>query len=240
MAPTRSVARLRLPLALSLLLLAVPLSGCAIGNTYNYRSPTLAQPWIEGKGTLAVATHDLRPDVVNGDETPDYVGLQRAGLGNPFDASTASSLPLSDDWTFIVTQGLTRGGFTATPISTSPKEQPDSVIHKLEATGAQASLLFVLNRWHSDTYNNVTLHHEVVLAVLDPAGKVLAEARLTGSSELGGSFFNPPAYAKRNVPLEFERKLAFLLRDPRIVQAIQTATRSTPPPAPPPAPPSAP
>ena len=44
------------------------------------------------------------------------------------------------------------------------------------------------------------------------------------------------ADAERARGLTGKRKLATLLRDPRIVQAVQTATRSTPPPAPPSAP----
>lgn len=218
----------RLAAALSMLAFALALTGCAVGNKYDYRRVVLTEPWIRGAGTLAVAVHDLRPDVVKGEETPDYVGMQRGGFGNPFDVSTESGNPLADDWAHAVAKGLSFGGFAAAPVATSFLDRPEVVIRKLQATGAQALLLFVLREWHSDTFTNVTLHHEVALDVLSPAGQVLAEARLTGSSELGGDALNPPAYAKENVPREFQNKLGLLLRDARITQAVLALTGSPP------------
>lgn len=218
----------RLALILSMLAFAFALTGCAVGNKYDYRRVILTEPWIRGTGTLAVAVHDQRPDVLKGEETPDYVGLQRGGFGNPFDVSTESGNPLADDWAHAVAQGLTFGGFAAAPVATSFLDRPEVVLRKLQATGAQALLLFVLHEWHTDTFSNITLHHEVALDVLSPAGQVLAEARLTGSSELGGDALNPPAYAKENVPRAFQDKLGLLLRDPRVTQAVLALTGGPP------------
>src|SRR5574341_548216 len=67
--------------------IAVASAGCAVGNKHSY---TVERPELVVQGTrsVAVAAQDARPYVVAGNKTPDFVGLQRGGFGNPFDVTT--------------------------------------------------------------------------------------------------------------------------------------------------------
>ena len=70
-------------LALFLPVVAVLLTGCAIGNRYAYQS-VVANPQLSGTTAVGVATHDQREYVRSGSKDPQFVGLQRGGYGNPF------------------------------------------------------------------------------------------------------------------------------------------------------------
>jgi hypothetical protein len=73
----------------------------------------------------------------------------------------------------------------------------------------------------SDTYMNVGLSFDVTLAILDRAGTQLAEKRLTGHDNLGGSFWNPPAHARAAVPRAFKAKIEELLNDAAVAAALR-------------------
>jgi hypothetical protein len=206
-------------------LLGLGVAGCAIGNRHDYRVVHLPPP-LEGSGTLAIAVHDQRPDVVSGAEDTDYVGQQRAGFGNPFDVTTESGFALSDDWAHVIASAMKRGGFEPSVVRTRPQDTHEQVIGRMHATGARAMLLLMVHRWDADTYNDVTLHHDVVAAVFGHNGALLGHARSTGDSELGGDALDPPAHAEKAVPAAFKRKLEWLLGDPEVTRALTSATRA--------------
>src|SRR5512147_336665 len=90
--------------------------GCAVGNKYNF-ADTRADLQVSGSRqvNVAVATLDKREVVVSGECAPTYVGMQRAGFGNPWRVNTQSGQPLADDITKAVSESLTQKGFTALP-----------------------------------------------------------------------------------------------------------------------------
>ncbi len=211
---TRSIAQALL------LALSAALSGCAVGNEYAFQDATPALT-SHGAGAIAVATVDRRPDVVSGEEAPDYVGTQRGGFGNPFDVSTDSGKPFADDWTAAAERALKAGGYA--PVTTSlPVNASDAdAAAALAKLAPGKSVLFVLSKWHSDTYNNCTLHYDVTARVLGRSGSTLATKTTSGSSELGGSAWNPPAHAKKAVPEAFAKQIAELLDAPEIAGALR-------------------
>ena len=79
---------------MSLLIMAV--TGCAIGNQYDYRTANVSLP-LTGDGVLGVGVLDNRSYVLSGEKEPNFVGLQRGGFANPFNVTTASGKPLTDD-----------------------------------------------------------------------------------------------------------------------------------------------
>ena len=104
-----------------LLLIAVLLSvsqfvGCAgmaaFGRTEDYRN---VWPAISGLTALniGVMVVDERPYVVSHDKSGSVVGVMRAVLGNSFDVTTSSGLPLSRDIEEAVTKGLKNAGIRA-------------------------------------------------------------------------------------------------------------------------------
>jgi len=80
-----------------LILFVLFLTGCAVGNKYNYRSSSMALPIKPvNHRTLILSVEDLRPYVLNGEKEPNFVGLQRGGFSNPFDVTTSMILPTNN------------------------------------------------------------------------------------------------------------------------------------------------
>ena len=81
-----------------ILFFCVFLISCAAGNKYNYRAELTSLPLTTtAEKTLLLSLAERRPYVLSGDKTPNFVGLQRGGFGNPFDVTTASGKSLMDD-----------------------------------------------------------------------------------------------------------------------------------------------
>jgi hypothetical protein len=202
-----------------IVLAALAASGCAVGNMHNYTmEPSLT---AQGALTVAVATQDARPYVVNREKTANFVGLQRGGFGNPFDVTTESGRPLADDFSAAVTAALSRRGFKATAVSVAPSAALPDVRALAAGARAERVALLSLHEWKADTYTNVALHHEVVLRVFDAAGTLLAQARVAGNDNLGGSVWNPPEHAKGAVPAAYRKKLEELFSNEAVVRSLR-------------------
>jgi len=195
--------------------LALLLSGCAVGNKYDYAS---SKPGLTGggKGQVEVAVHDQRPYVVYADKTPDFVGLQRAGFGNPWDVRTKSGMPLSDDMLQALAEGLRSAGFTVAPVNTSHAESPSVVLDRLTANAKGKILVVTIMQWKTDTYNNVKLLFDLKATLYTKMGKYIAESRVQGEENLGGNAWNPPAHATKASPVALSRKLEELLASPEM------------------------
>jgi hypothetical protein len=201
-------------------LAAVSTGGCAVGNTYAYRD-AVANVAASGTKAVAVATHDQREFVVSGKKTPDFVGLQRGGWGNPFDVNTKGGTPLSDDMTTAMAASLAKKGFKAIPVLVPFSDSADAVLQKLKQAGADALLLLTLTAWKTDTYTDVMLGYDVVLKALGKDGAPVGEKRLQGTDNLGGSAWNPGAHASKAAPEAFGKKMEELLNAPEIAPALQ-------------------
>ena len=100
--------------------------GCAVGNKYEFASVT-ADVQATKKIYVAVASLDQRLTVLSGESPEDYVGMQRAGFGNPFNVTTYSGLPFAAAVSQSICQSLKQKGFDA-----------DSVLIKLGTPGKAA------------------------------------------------------------------------------------------------------
>jgi hypothetical protein len=204
----------------ALLLIGLLATGCAVGNRYAYDS-MIVNAAASGMSTLGVATYDQREYVRSGDKAPQFVGLQRGGYGNPFDVKTANDEPLADNMTAVIVNSLRLKGFRTQAVVVTPSMSVSQVRDRLTALETERALLLTLHEWKSDTYMNVGLSYDVTLAVLERAGMVLAERRLSGRDNLGGSFWNPPAHARDAVPRAFKAKIEELLNDAAVVAALR-------------------
>ncbi len=212
---------LRASRGLGLALLAVALLlGCAAGNKHRYESVS-AKLDVPAGGRIAVSTLDQRPYVLSGDKPPHFVGLQRAGFGNPFAVGTRSGQPLAVDMTNAITSALKAQGAEASAVIPAPNESEGDVRKRLMESGARRLLLLKLREWKSDTYNRTSLEYDVQLQVLDDQGGELASSALQGDDNLGGSFWNPAAHAKRAVQSAFAAKVGMLFADPEVQQALR-------------------
>lgn len=202
------------------LVLAMALSGCAVGQTFHYHDATL-EVKASGNTSVAVASVDNRPYVKAAEKEPTYVGNLRGGFGNPFNVTTDSGKPLADDMSSVICASLRSKGFTCTPVSILVNEPESQVKTKLKATHADRLMLLNIVEWMSSTYQNTGLSYDLHLTEMSKDGAVLAEKNLKGEDDLGGSFINPPAHAKEAVPQAYKAKLESLLNDAAVVNGLK-------------------
>lgn len=204
---------------LALLLVCVLLiAGCAAGQKISYEQTVPLD--VRGGGSLDLAVVDMRPYVVNGDKSADFVGLQRGGYGNPFDVKTDTGNPLAEDIATSLKASLERSGFDVTVLRTTSGSSVESVRDRLFASESDADLLLRLVELKSDTMNNAAYHYDVELTVYRDRN-VAATAMAQGRENLGGSFLNPVGHAREAVPMAWNRLMRSLLDDPEVVAALE-------------------
>ena len=202
--------------------LAIFLQGCAVGNVYNLSNVRADLQGVSAQVKhVAVATSDQRRVVVTGECAPTYIGMQRAGFGNPWRVNTASGLPLADDVTKAVSESLSKKGYNPLPVYIKYSDDESRISELLGAKKAERSLLFTIKKWESDTYMNIGLDYEIELTVYNRELEKLASARVVENKNLPGSFWDPPLAAKREVPMAFKAALEALLNDPKVLRVIQ-------------------
>ncbi len=203
------------PLCCSTLLLI----GCVVGQKYNF-GDVQADFSASGTKRIGVAAQDQRPYVLSGKKGPDVVGLLRGGYGNPFNVTTESGKPFAEDVTNVVSSSLAKRGFSTTPVVVLPDEPSTKVMEKLLTTQGATLVLVTINEWRSDTYVNCGLYYDLNLRVFDKSGQLIAENKVQGSDNLGGSF-NTASHTKTVVPANFKKRLEELFNNPAVVKALQ-------------------
>jgi len=185
--------------------LVLALSGCAVGNRYDFRGAIGGLP-VSGPGDIAVSVVDARPYVVSGDKGSDFVGLQRGGFGNPFDVRTTSGGPLADEFREAISGALQRQGFTiVAPNQPAPR--------KLE--------LRVLE-WKTDVMARMKVLYDFTLSVFDGQGALLAQSNAKGEDVLGGGFESANSV---NAAKAFEMRFTELIRDTGVQSALASKSR---------------
>lgn len=196
------------------------LGGCAVGNKHAYHDANAITSTHTDK-SLAVASLDRRPYVVAGKSSPDFVGMQRGGFGNPFDVLTVSGRPLSSEFSNAIRTALIRNGANVIVVETQPASDNKAAFTSLVATHRERLLLLDISEWVSDTFQNTGLGYTLNLAVTDSTGKELAYKTLKADLNLGGSAINPPGYAKEVIPPAFRQAIEQLLNNPEIAAALK-------------------
>jgi hypothetical protein len=208
----------RLGTLLAILLLA---QGCAVGVRIPYENVMLDVKASGADTKIGVVALDLRPYILSGEKSPEYVGTCRGGYGNPFNVSTQSGKPLAEVMADAISSGLRRKGFEIVPVQVSRDPQSGDAECKFVASPGKRIVMLVVTLWKSDTFQNTALIYDASLKVLDQAGGLVAESSVSGKDNLGGSAWNPPAAARRAVPEAFKKKIEELLNHPDVVNALQ-------------------
>jgi hypothetical protein len=205
-----------------LLVLAVASIGCAAGNHHAYDQGDVFL-YDHGSGQVALAVQDCRPAVVSGEKTPDFVGLQRGGFGNPFDVTTESGQPLAEDATVGLRRSLMAAGYHVRPMSTVTSQSFRDVVEDLERTHAPRLLIVRINQWKADTAVKTGLEYNLTVDVMDGRGARLARATVRGRDDLGGSLLATPAHAKEVAPRAFWTKMTRLMNEDVVSKALTSA-----------------
>jgi hypothetical protein len=217
---TRSVLR-----ALFLLVpVAVLCGGClAVGQSFALASVAVSL-LASGAGSVAIAVLDRREWIKTGAKPPFFAGNLRGGFGNPFDVVVKQRQPLADAMSQVAARGLKAKGFKASAITIEHTVEDDVARQRLAAAGADRQILIHIHSWQADTYTNVAMYYLLTVAVMDSAGNVLAQHKITGAEDgkdnLRGSVMNPAGYAKKAVPKAFAGHIEELLNNEDVVKAL--------------------
>ncbi len=202
-----------------LTLLVFFLTGCAVGNKYNYQASSMALPVkpVDHR-TLILSVEDHRSYVLNGEKNPSFVGMQRGGYGNPFDVTTHSGKPMTEDMAIAIVRGLKNAGYDVVTV----QGKPETVSLVETAVKEKAARIVVLKvyDWKSDIYMAITLHCDLRLSVFDANGKLLAENKMDFENEIGGAHLG----ADRNSQIvadEFAKRIGYLFNKKEIRSALQ-------------------
>lgn len=206
---------------MALVTVALAVSGCAVGNKH-VLNEMQADFAASGEEDIALAVHDQRPDILSGNKEEHWAGSQRGGWGNPFDVDTASGQPLAADLSQVISRALHDQGFDVETLSVSARQSRDQVLQAMALGDAGRQVLLTMHQLKSDTYNNATLHYELLLEVFDAGGELLASTNSQGARKVGGSFWNAPEAAKQAVPPAIAELLEELFNQPRIIAALES------------------
>lgn len=196
---------------LPMVLLAVLLGGCAIGNKYEYRLPRMPLP-VQGSSAIGLSVTDQRPYILNSDKSPEFVGLQRGGYGNPFDVTTASGRPMAEDMAETLKTGLTDKGFRVVPL-TVPANDRAALGRAATERGLRRVVALQIKEWKTDTMMRTKLVYDLQLLVVAPDGEVVARNAVRGSDSIGGGM---PGAIGALAQQSFENKIGQLFYPPDI------------------------
>jgi hypothetical protein len=182
--------------------LLLTLGGCAVGNRYDYGSSIRGLP-VSGSGQIAVDVVDARPYVLNGEKSPDFVGLQRGGFGNPFDVRTASGKPLAAEMREAIRKALEQQGFAVMD----------------GAAAAPRKLELRVIEWQTDVMMRMKTLYDLRLSVFDASGTLLAHSETKGEDVGSGGFESENAV---NAARTFELRFTELIRDESVRNALTT------------------
>lgn len=201
-------------------ILALSLSGCAIGNRYDYQSVRASIPAAKAKATVAIATVDRREYLINSEVADSYVGMTRGGYGNPFRVSTKSGDPLAVDISNAVASSLNQSGYRAQAVSGFPVLDVSAAKMKLNSTPADRRILITLSKWESDTLINTELTTDITVEVFDQSGKLLASESYSATKGLGGNLMSPILHARKSILDETSKIIARIFSTPKITTAL--------------------
>jgi len=192
-------------------------TGCAVGNQYDYQSAQVSLPLV-GNGDVGLGVIDNRSYVLNGDKAPNFIGLQRGGFNNPFDVTTASGKPLTEDMLDALTDALTNSGFGVKKLNIS-SSSPVVVASVVMKEGQEKNITLTVTDWKTDVFMKMTLHFDLLLQVFTKEGSVIASNQLRGKELIGGGAFE--SQNSRAAASAFETKIGRLFNSPNIIAALK-------------------
>ena len=203
----------------ALISVALLMSACAVGNQYDYRAGSAKVP-DTGDLRIAVAVTDLRSYVLSGEKSPNFVGLQRGGFGNPFDVTTSSGAPMAVDFAELIRSSFAANDTAVDVIPLNPGADVEAALAAYRNSEADRLLLLEIHEWKTDVYAQVTVHWNLTAKIFDRSGRLLAEESVRGTGGTG-TIGGLSDEAKGQVAAtEASRLLGELLNRPAIKDAL--------------------
>lgn len=168
----RQLSRLRT--LLSVVLVGNILSGCALMNLEERYDDAMASQIIHTTSAMPVTVdvQDNRPYVLDGQNSPRYVGIRRSPAGIPWPIRTASGNSLAQDLKASIERSLRAASYRLIAANSSP-------------VNGTRHLHFNIAEWNSEHWFYSTFNYCVQLRVRDNSNTELAATSECGSKELG-------------------------------------------------------
>ncbi|MEM0924167.1 MAG: hypothetical protein AAGI13_14045, partial [Pseudomonadota bacterium] len=170
---------------LGVMLLTIGLAGCAIGNQYDLSQGAARVGDISQ--SVSVAVIDQRPYVLSGDKSPNFIGLQRGGYGNPFDVTTRSSRSAAEDLTRMLVNSYASAGSNAKALTAAPGSDAERVVSQFRQAGTDRLLLIEMREWKTDALAQITTSWNLTARVFDRSGLEIATQSDQGVEGTGES-----------------------------------------------------
>lgn len=210
----------RFTIVVLMLLMGSLMGGCAVGNKYMI-ADVQAQLEATGKYSVVVASLDQRKFIIDKTSPDTYVGMVRGGYGNPFNATTVSGLPFSDDVGQSICNALIRRGFKATLVSVTHDSTEEKVLERLLANKKDRALLVTIQKWESDSFVNLNVGYDLTLKVVAKDGTILATAQAKDDVNVPGNIWiGSVEMSKTEVPNIFKKSIESLLNNPNVVKVL--------------------
>jgi hypothetical protein len=210
------------PWCLMWAIMAVSLSGCAVGQKFSYDNITINLGSAGAAGNFSIAVLDFREYVKSGNKSENFVGLSRGGFGNPFDVETRSGSALASEMAAAIAASLQGKGAKVQTVIVRPGDGPEGSRQALLRTGHDRLLLFTLHEWKTDTMFRTSLDFDLNLDVFNGGGKSLGTSRVSGREVSGGSILS----AEKDSQRWFAAKVYELLRDKSVSSGLQQTKSS--------------
>jgi len=202
-----------------IILIALFAVSCAVGNKYDYRSATITLPVKTADNRILIlSVQDFRPYVLNGDKQPSFVGFQRGGYGNPFDVTTLTGRPMTEDMAEAMVKGLADVGYRV--IYVSGKPETVKLIDAAAQNHADRIVVLKVYDWKSDIYMGMTLHCDLRLSVHSSSGDLLAESKATFVEEIGGGLIGSSKNSQFLAD-EFAKRIGYLFNKEELGTALR-------------------
>ncbi len=193
---------------------------CAKRYTYDLANYHPAESADIGNNSqiLIIQASDQRPQIVKGEETRDWVGNMRGGIGKEIKVKTSDGRTLAVKMSNTLRKELNAMGFRCIIDTLSKGGDIPSLIGKHKVKRA---IHLVIKNFFSDTHANIDVTRELVLTVYDGDGANIAENKLEGVTTLEGSFLDPAQAAREKVPQFYHKTmLGIITGKPGVLKSL--------------------
>lgn len=206
-----------------LLLTVLLISGCAIGQKTSYEGRSNFNFETEKETKILVAVHDKRPYVQSGNKKPDFTGILKSLYGIPYNVTTSSGKPLSDDFGAMIVNTMRYKGFEASqqqiPFNWSADEFNEKIIGNKKGTNVY---YIEMVEWKTETHFSPALHYNLYLSIYNDT-----EEKIASNKEKGFFYFDKKQPGKENLATATSNILEKLLSVKTSPNSVEIKNNST-------------
>ncbi|MCB2194753.1 MAG: hypothetical protein KQH79_02775 [Bacteroidetes bacterium] len=176
-----------------------------------------------GNNSIAFATHDQRPYILDGTRIPDFAGYLRNAVGMAYPTSTTSKQPLADVMSEVFSNSFKLKGFDTKVVKTKIEQTPEEVLDNCQKLNADLIVILTLKEWQSDGYGGYAdIKYDFVLQVYDAEGVLIAEeSDYTEKENMGFSKKKAWDYLKQETRKFFKAKMEDIFNSDEISNAMK-------------------